>query len=213
MKREHLRLPPNTEYSMGARLFGRFYSAVVLAAIPDYPILVVSEIPNYHYVGDGEIELNGMTPIEWAETVVREFRSFAGKDARCSAWADPETEYDPDIRRRSKLYLRLNTTRGPQLRTSTTREYFQENQAFLMPWLKVLPHELGKASWPDNDSKSYQLRVVDHNDYTLSALEQAISRRPRAKELATQKATSFLEQLRQARNIRTSKADPHLGRM
>lgn len=212
MKREFLTLPPHTEYSMGARLFGRFYSAVILAAIPEYPVLVVSEIPNYHYVGDGEIELKGMTPIEWAENVVREFRSFAGKDARCSAWADPTTEYDPDVRRRSKLYLKLNLKRGPEIRTSTLREYFQENRIFLMPWLTVLPYEIGRARWPDESAKTYQVRATDH-DYTLSALEQAISKRPKGTELATQKATSLLERLRQDRGIQARKYDPHLGRM
>jgi hypothetical protein len=212
MKREYLKLPAHTEYSMGARLFGRFYSAVILAAIPEYPVLVVAEIPNYHYVGDGEIELNGMTPIEWAETVVREYRSFAGKDARCSAWADPETQYDPDVRRRSKLYLKVNLKRGPELRTSTLREYFQDNRVFLMPWLKTLPYEIGRAKWPDEAAKSYQVRATDH-DYTLSALEQAISRRPKGKSVATRKASTFLERLRQERNFSARKVDPHLGRM
>lgn len=197
---------------MGARLFGRFYSAVVLAAIPEYPVLVVAEIPNYHYAGDGEIELAGMTPVEWAESVVREFRSFAGKDARCSAWVDPDTEYDPDVRRRSKLYVKPNMKRGPELRTSITREYFQDNRVFLMPWLKILPYELGRARWPDEVAKSYQVRAVDH-DYTLASLEQAISRRPKGTEVVAQKATSFLEQLRVSRNIQARKFDPHLGRM
>lgn len=213
MKREHLSLPSHTEYSMGARLFGRFYSAVVLAAIPEYPVMVVAEIPNYHYVGDGEIEEKGMTPVEWAESVVREFRSFAGKDARCSAWVDKETEYDPDVRRRSKLYLKLNKTRGPELRTSTTREYFQENRIVLMPWLKVLPYEIGRARWPDEGAKTYQIRVADSGDFTLHALEQAISKRPRGTELAAQPTTSALEKIRLARNVSARKYDPHLGGM
>lgn len=212
MKREHLQLPAHTEYLMGARLIGRFYSAVILAAIPEYPVLVVSEIPNYHYVGDGEIELAGMTPVEWAETVVREFRSFAGKNARCSAWADEDTEYDPDVRRRSKLYLKLNIKRGPELRTSTAREYFQENRVFLMPWLKVLPYEIGRARWPDEAAKAYQVRATDH-DYTLSAFEQAISRRPRGTQVVTRTARNFLEKLRMERNISARKVDPHLGGM
>jgi hypothetical protein len=208
MKPGHLKLPPHTEYSMGA-FIGRFSSAVIVAAIPEYPLLAVAEIPNYHYVGDGEIELAGMTTVEWGELVVRTFRSLAGREARCSAWVSPDTEFASELRR-CKLIVRRNVNHGPELRTEVLREYFMDNQILLMPWLDVLPYEIGRARWPDEAASAYQVRAIGQ-DYTLAALEQATSRRPKSKEVVTYKATTFLETLRQQRNIAARKHDPHLG--
>jgi hypothetical protein len=208
MKLEHLALPPYTEYGMGA-FIGRFSSAVVTAAIADYPLMVVAEIPNYHYVGDGEIELSGMTTVEWGETVVRTFKEIAGKDARCSAWVDPDTEFATELRR-CKLIVKKNLKKGPELRTEVLREYFMDNQVMLMPWLTVLPYELGRARWPDEAAAASQERATGQ-DYTLSSLEHVVSRRPKTKELAEPKATTALEKIRQLRAVRARHYDPHLG--
>ena len=208
MKLEHLSLPSHTEFGMGA-FIGRFSSAVVTAAIPDYPLMVVAEIPNYHYVGDGEIELAGMTTVEWGELVVRTFKEIAGKDARCSAWVDPDTEFATELRR-CKLIVKKNLKRGPELRTEVLREYFMDNHVMLMPWLTVLPYELGRARWPDEAASASQERATGQ-DYTLSSLEQVASRRPKSTELATQKATTALEQIRIARTVKARSFDPHLG--
>lgn len=208
MKREHLTLPPHTEYGMGA-FIGRFSSAVVTAAIPEYPLIVVSEIPNYHYVGDGEIELAGMTTVEWGELVVRTFKEIAGKDARCSAWVDPDTEFAAELRR-CKLIVKKNINRGPELRTEVLREYFMDNSIMLAPWLTVLPYEIGRARWPDEASSAYQVRATGQ-DYTLSALEHVVSRRPKSKEVAAQTATTALQKIKEARRIKARNFDPHLG--
>lgn len=208
MTLEHLKLPSHTAFGMGA-FIGRFSSAIVTAAIPEYPLMVVAEIPNYHYVGDGEIELAGLTTVEWGELVVRTFKEIAGKDARCSAWVDPDTEFATELRR-CKLIVKKNLKRGPELRTEVLREYFMDNQIMLMPWLTVLPYEIGRARWPDEASSADQVRATGQ-DYTLASLEHVASRRPKSTELAAQKATTALEQLRIARMVRAPNFDPHLG--
>ncbi|NDD40958.1 MAG: hypothetical protein EB082_21520, partial [Verrucomicrobia bacterium] len=175
MTRDLLRLPAHTEYQLGASV-GRFSSAAILALLPGYPVLVVEEIPNYHYVGDGEIELSGLTTVEWGELVVRTWRSYAGKDSRCSAWVDPDTEFSKEMQR-CKMRLKRNIGHGAELRTEVTREYFHDNKIFLAPWLTVLPNEIQRARWPPEESSAYKVRATGQ-DYTLSALEQVISRRP-----------------------------------
>lgn len=208
MTRDHLRLPTNTEYQLGA-FVGRFSSAVVLAMIHGYPVLVVEEIPNYHYVGDGEIELSGLTTVEWGELVVRTWRSYAGKDARCSAWVDPDTEFTKEMKR-CKLRLKPNHHHGPELRTEVTREYFHDNKIFLAPWLTVLPNEIQRARWPPEESSAFKVRATGQ-DYTLAALEQVISRRPIAKALLKRPATHWIEQRIEQAGGRVSRGDKHLG--
>lgn len=208
MTRAHLRLPETTEFQIGAHV-GRFSSAVILALIPHYPILVVSEIPNYHYVGDGEIELAGLTTVEWGEAVVREWRSFAGKDARCAAWVDPETEFSKEMRR-CKLILRRNKGHGPELRTEVLREYFQDNKIFLAPWLKILPNEISRARWPAEESSAYKVRATGQ-DYTLSALEQVVSRRPLAVPAEKPMTPHWIDQKIKAAGGVSGRFDSHLG--
>lgn len=208
MTRDHLRLPASTEYKLGAHV-GRFSSAVILALIPQYPIFVVEEIPNYHYVGDGEIELAGLTTVEWGELVVRTWRSYAGNDARCSAWVDPDTEFSKEMRR-CKLRLKRNIGHGPELRCEVTREYFHDNKIFLMPWLTVLPGEISSAQWPPEASSAYKVRATGR-DYTLLALEQVICRRPVATPPQIQQKPHWIQaKIADARAF-NRKTDLHLG--
>ena len=209
MKREWLRLPPETHFEMGAHV-GRFSSAVILALIPEYPVFVVSEIPNYHYVGDGEIELSGMTTIEWAEAVVREWHSFT-RLTSCRAWVDPETEFAKEVMR-SKLRLRKNLNRGPELRTEILREYFLEKKLYFAPWLTILPSEVSKAQWPPEAILGRQARLVG-SDYSLNALEQVISRRPRVRSTCSPAPSTFMARMQAERGIKTTKSDSHLGNL
>lgn len=209
MTREHLRLPKTTEFKLGAHV-GRFSSAVILALIPDSPIFVVEEIPNYHYVGDGEIELSGLTTVEWGELVVRTWRSYAGKDARCSALVDPDTQFSKEMAR-CKLRLKRNVGHGPELRCEVTREYFHDNKIFLMPWLTVLPGEISSARWPPEESSAYKVRATGR-DYTLLALEQVICRRPEAKAVEKRAVTHWIQQRIQESGILGRKIDAHLGK-
>ena len=209
MTREHLRLPSNTQFQIGASV-GRFSSAVIIALIHGYPIFVVDEIPNYHYVGDGEIELAGLTTVEWGEAVVRTWRSFAGNVA-CSAWVDPDTEFTKEMRR-CKLRLARNYHHGPELRVEITREYFHDNKIFLAPWLSILPNEISRARWPPEESSAYKVRATGQ-DYTLSALEQVISRRPEAKAALKRPATHWIQQRIEQNQGQMDKTDVHLGKL
>ena len=188
---------------------GRFSSAVILALIPEYPLLVVEEIPNYHYVGDGEIELAGLTTVEWGELVVRTWRLYAGVEARCSAWVDPETEFLAEMKR-CKLRLKRNLNHGPELRVEVLREYFHENKIYFAPWLTVLPNEVSRARWPPEESSVFQVRAKGQ-DYTLSALEQVVSRRPVASAIYHPDTVSLRMRLQAERGNQTVKVDPHLG--
>lgn len=208
MKKELLNLPPITVYGMGAHV-GRFSSAVIVAAIPDNPLLVLSEIPNYHYVGDGEIELFGVTSIEWAELVVREW-SFYTTDQPCVAWVDPDTEFAREVAR-SKLRLRKNLKKGAELRTEVLREYFLERKIYFAPWLSVLPDEISGARWPDEASASSQIRVAG-KDYTLNALEMIVSRRPRASAQDNPAPKTWIARQQVERGLTTIRTDPHLGK-
>lgn len=220
MKKELLNLPRGTVYAMGATV-GRFSSAVIVGVIPptrvrdelgveqliDHPLLVLSEIPNYHYVGDGEIELSGVTSIEWAELVVREW-DFYTHDQPCLAWVDPDTEFAREVAR-SKLRLRKNLKHGPELRTEVLREYFLERKIYFSPWLSVLPDEISGARWPDEGS---DIRLQG-KDFSLSALEQVVSRRPRASAQDNPPLGSWKVREQARRGLRTTKNDPHLGKL
>ena len=192
---------------MGA-FTGRFSSAVIVGLIPDHPVLVVEEIPNYHYVGDGEIELSGLTTVEWGELVVRTWHRYAGNTS-ANAWVDPDTELTKEMKR-CKLRLRKNNAHGPELQTEVLREYFHENRILLAPWLSILPTEIGSARWPAEESSAYQVRARG-KDYTLSALEQVISRRPTARSFSNPAKPHWITSRIQANNQTITKGDAHLG--
>ena len=190
---------------------GRFSSAVIIALIPAHPVLVIEEIPNYHYVGDGEIELAGLTSVEWGELVVRTWRTYAGKDTPAWAWVDPDTEFEKEMKR-CKLRLRKNHKHGPELQTEVLREYFHENRVMLAPWLDVLPSEISRARWPAEESNAYQVRARGQ-DYTLSALEQVISRRPIAVSHGNPPTPHWITKRIQDANQMITKIDRHLGNL
>lgn len=208
MTRDHLRLPASTEYRLGAHV-GRFSSAVIVALIHGMPLFAVEEIPNYHYVGDGEIELAGLTTVEWGELVVRTWRSYAGNDARCSAWVDQDTQFSKEMAR-CKLRLKKNLNHGAELRCEVTREYFHDNKIFLMPWLTVLPGEISSARWPPEESSAYKIRATGR-DYTLLALEQVVCRRPEAKSVQKSAATHWIRQRIEQSGGFSRQTDRHLG--
>jgi hypothetical protein len=194
---------------MGA-FTGRFSSAVIIGLIPNHPVLVVEEIPNYHYVGDGEIELSGLTTVEWGELVVRTWHQYAGRDT-AQAWVDPDTEFTKEMKR-CKLRLRKNENHGPELQTEVLREYFHENRILLAPWLEILPSEISRARWPAEESNAYQVRARGQ-DYTLSALEQVISRRPTARPLSNPERPHWITSRIAANNPIGTKTDSHLGNL
>jgi len=209
VKKELLNLPPDTVYGMGATV-GRFSSAVIVAQSIDNPLLVLSEIPNYHYVGDGEIELSGVTSIEWAELVVREW-DFYAHDQPCLAWVDPDTEFAREVAR-SKSRLRKNLRHGPELCTEILREYFLEKKIYFAPWLTILPDEISGARWPDEATATYQERATG-KDYSLKALEMVVSRRPKASAMDKPTHQSWIVRQQLLRGLTTGRRDPHLGKL
>lgn len=213
MTREDLNLPDYTTYVMGLHA-GRFGSAVITGVLPGKTpddletVLVLDEIPNYQYVGDGQLETLPLTTQQWGDLVVDRWKYFV--PLRYPApWVDPETKFTKELRR-CKMRLRLNVKRSPELRTSITKEYFALNQIKLMPWLSVLPHELFTAKWPEDDGGAAERETG--KDFTLSALEHVLSRRPRPKTKPTQARSSFLENyFREHKRPDMRRGDPHLG--
>jgi hypothetical protein len=212
MTRYDLKLPPHTSYYMGLHS-GRFASAVIVAIIgaekeEDAMTLVVDEIPNYQYVGDGQLESLNLTTTQWGDMVVDRWRFFAPR-IYPTPWVDPETTFTKELRR-CKMRLRRNVKRSPELRTQVTKEYFHLNMIKLSPWLSVLPAELFAAKWPEDDGGAAERETGA--DYTLSALEHVLSRRPRPRKPETQQRSSFLDEyFRQHKRSGPGIVDPHLG--
>lgn len=212
MTREDLNLPAHTSYVMGLHS-GRFASAVIVATIAgetpeDTVTLVVDEIPNYEYVGDGQIESLKMTTTQWGDVVVERWKFYAPK-IYPTPWVDPETTFSKELRR-CKMRFRRNIKRSPELRTQVTTEYFQMNKIKLAPWLNVLPAELFAAKWPEDDGGAAERETG--RDFTLSALEHVLSRRPRPKSAPAKTRSSFLDTYyQQHKRIGPRGADPHLG--
>jgi len=212
MTRDDLKLPSHTTFVMGLHA-GRFASAVIAAIIPgrtpeeDFT-LAVDEIPNYQYVGDGQIESLNLTTTQWGDTVVDHWRYFA-PSTYPMPWCDPETTFTKELRR-CKMRLRRNVKRSPELRTQVAREYFHSNKIKLAPWLGVLPVELFSAKWPETDGGAAERETG--RDYTLSALEHILSRRPRPRTQPAEARSTFLSNyLRQFKRIGPRRVDPHLG--
>lgn len=212
MTREDLKLPSTTTYVMGLHA-GRFASAVIAAIIPgktpeEDVTLAVDEIANYQYVGDGQIESLNLSTTQWGDTVVDHWRFFA-PNTYPQPWVDPETTFTKELRR-CKMRLRRNVKRSPELRTQVAREYFQYNKIKLAPWLSVLPVELFAAKWPETDGGAAERETG--RDYTLSALEHILSRRPRPKTPPPQVKSTFLDEYyRRYKRMGPRRVDPHLG--
>lgn len=207
---EHDNYPHGVMFYMGASV-GRFCSAVICAVIPgDDTVLVVAEEPNYHYVGDGEIEELGLTTTQWAEKVVARWRDFVPKRPAI-AFVNEDNKFEKALKR-SKLVIRKNLRRPAATRTEISREFFDMKLVRLMPWLNVLPYELQNAKWPPEASGRGSERV-EGQDYTLSGLEHVLSRRPRPRK-PRQKAQSTFLQKQLAKHqitLRGRGGDVHLG--
>lgn len=208
MKREDLKFPFGTYFMMGAKL-GRFSSACISALVPGREdVLVVAEVPNYHYVGDGEIELLGLSPTQWAEKVVEEWKFFEPA-RRAVAIIGEDDAFDKALKR-TKLSFAKNMRRKPEVRTEVTREFFEMKRVYLTPWLTVLPYELYKAKWPPEASGRGNERV-EGQDYTLTGLEHVLSRRPRPKKVREAKRTTFVQQIIDQQVKLPRRLDSHMG--
>ncbi len=191
------------------------YTSAVIGAVPNeppYALYALAEFPNYRYVGT-EIELLGLSMTEWAKTVT-DFWSSLRPERGCSAWADPNSQFKAEFRHLG-IHLRPNQ-RGLDVRTEVLREYRQANRLWLAPWLQVLPYELERARWPDQETAAGTFRRVKSQDHTLDCLEHIASRRPRGRQLREEKPSTLLDKLLAQHGLkpgqhRRKRTDPHLG--
>lgn len=205
-----LSLPPDYDLVVGADT-GAYMAAVFVAISPDpYSAFIVAEFPNYRYVG-GEIELLGLSIPEWSRQVTDVWHALR-PDKKLHAWADRNTQFQSELQHYD-IFLQRNMRRD-ELRVEIAREYFQQDKIRLAPWLSILPYELENAQWPDEVTSAGKFMRIRRDDHTLSALEHALSRRPRTKRLMEKQKTSFVENfLAKHRNPVVTRTDPHLGRL
>lgn len=189
---------------------GTFMSAAFVAISPDpYEAILVEEFPNYRYVGDGEIELLGLSISEWAEEVTSAYHRYRPGD-RCKPWIDANTQFGSELQHHGIIVQR--NTRQLELRTEISREYFQHQKVWLAPWLVVLPYELESAQWPDDVNALGHYRRLKERDHTLDCVEHCLSRRPRRKLIREEKRLSFAEKWFQQHHLpRGQVKDVHLG--
>lgn len=212
MTRDDLKFPIGTWFVMSAKL-GRFASATIAALVPGHEeVFFVEEVPNYHYVGNGEIELLSppLTTTQWAQKVIEAW-AFYAPERRAVAIISEDSTFDKALKR-TKLSFVRNLRRKPETRTEISREFFEMRRVFIAPWLSVLPHELQKAKWPPEASGKGAERI-EGQDYTLHTLEHILSRRPRPKKVKQARRTTFVERLiHEAKRGRPERRlDGHMG--
>lgn len=207
---EDLRIPRSYEIIAGADT-GTYMSGLIAAISPEYELFCLEEFPNYHYVGDGTIELIGLTVREWMHHFADRMK-FWTKQRKFGAWADANTTFKTEVG--FGLSFKMNK-KVLELRTEITREYMRHNRVHVAPWLKVLPYEMEIATFPEHESAGtgrYQrIKIKDH---TLDCLEHICSRRPHPnfalKEASRPRALdAMLAKFK--RTGRTDPIDPHLG--
>lgn len=210
---EYLSLPSTWDVFCGCDT-GTYMSAVIVGvpSDPPYALYALAEFPNYRYVGT-EIELLGLSMSEWALSVT-DFWSRLRPERSCSAWADPNSQFKAEFAHLG-IHLRPNA-RGLEVRTEVLREYRQANRLWLAPWLHVLPYELERARWPDQETAAGTFRRLKSQDHTLDCLEHCASRRPRGRQLREEKPLTLLDKLLAQHGIkpgqrRRKTVDPHLG--
>lgn len=206
---ENLRIPKNWEIVAGADT-GTYMGGAICAIDPNLELYVLEEFPNYHYTGDGTIELTGETVGEWVYRFATRLRYWT-KRKRNFAWVDANTTFKTEIAHGFRFKM---NRKDLELRTEITREYLRNGRLHLMPWLSILPYELEEAHWPDHESpRSGKLKRIKDRDHCLDGVEHACSRRPHPKfrlEAPAKRSTLRDFALKHARpNIQ--RIDPHLG--
>lgn len=213
LRPEYLKLPSTWDIFCGCDT-GTYMSAVIVAVPnePPYALYALAEFPNYRYVGT-EIELLGMSMAEWAAGVTS-FWQRLRPERSCSAWADPNSQFKAEFTHLG-IHLRPNM-RGLEVRTEVLREYRQAKRLWLAPWLHVLPYELERARWPDQETAAGTFRRLKSQDHTLDCLEHCASRRPRGRQIREERPLTLLDKLLAAHGIKPGqrkqrRVDPHLG--
>lgn len=179
---DSLRIPKSWEIIAGADT-GTYMGGAICAIDPNYELYVLEEFPNYHYTGDGTIELLGMTVSEWIRWFSKRLQHYTGQ-RKNSAWVDANTTFKTEVGHGFRF--RMNR-RHLELRTEILREYLRNGRVHLMPWLKVIPYEMEEAHFPDHESVgSGRLVRVKNKDHCLDGVEHIASRRPHPEFTSTE---------------------------
>lgn len=189
---------------------GTYMGGIIAALSPSYHLWVLEEFPNYHYTGDGTIELIGMTVGEWVKGFGTSMRRWSGQ-SRNRAWVDANTTFKTEIGH--GFGFRMNH-RHLELRTEVTREYLRNGRIHVPPWCPVLLYEMEEAHYPEHESAGTgRLCRVKIKDHCLDGLEHICSRRPHPdfKPDQKQKASQFAGILSQNMQLTPDPHDPHLG--
>ena len=207
---DDLRLPDRYTLFAGADT-GTYMGGIIAAISSDAEAFILEEFPNYRYVG-GEIELLGLSLSEWAYGFRQAWARYTRKD-RVFAWADQNTQFRAELLHHGIVLA--GNPRGPEVRVEISREYFQQRQIHLTPWLKILPYEIEHARWPDEMTSAGKYERLKVNDHTLVSMEHILSRRPRSPKRYDAPKPSFLDQMlaQHQRPDRQPGRDIHLGAM
>lgn len=206
-----LRIPKAWEIVAGADT-GTYMGGVIGAISPSYDLFILEEFPNYHYTGDGTIELLGLTVSEWMYTFAERLKYWTGRQ-KVWAWADENTTFKTEVGHGFRF--RPNKKKL-ELRTEITREYVRNGRLWLAPWLDVLPYELEEAKFPEHEAYgSGTFKRLKTKDHILDGVEHIASSRPHPDFKIVQKPAkspihAFVERQAKLRPNR-DRVDAHLG--
>lgn len=203
-----LTIPAEWEIVCGADT-GTYMSGVIVAIEPgdEGGAYVLEEFPNYAYAG-GTLDLSGETVSEWVHRFSERIKHYTHRD-KVVAWADANTTFKTEIGHGLTL---LGNKLHLEVRTEVTREYFKQGRLWLAPWLRVLPHELEKAEWPEEASVTGKFARIKRDDHTLDCVEHVLSRRPRNKWTNPVGTNRLWIETYTGRKMGEKKgANPHLG--
>jgi len=173
--RENFKLPHDWRVEVGADT-GTYCAAAVIGISPEGHAYVLDELTNYNYAANTP-ELDPTASIlSWAQGLTR---MAAVWKTRPMAWVDSNSQFKQECLHHG-VHL-LPNKRGREVRTEAARQYFQHEQIFLAPWLKILPYELENAQWPDRTTAAGKYERLKVNDHVLDCIEHVLSRHPRAK--------------------------------
>lgn len=172
--RENFKLPHDWRVEIGADT-GTYCAAVVIGVSPEGQAFVLDELTNYSYVANTPELDPSASIVSWAQQLRQ---TAALWKTRPSAWVDSNSQFKQEFLHHG-VQLMANK-RGREVRTEAARQYFQHDQIFLAPWLKLVPYEAEYAQWPDQTSASGKYERLKINDHALDCLEHVLSRHPRA---------------------------------
>lgn len=202
---DDLNVPPNYDIVGGADT-GTMYTAAYAAFDPEGFCYVISETPNYRYVGN-EIERDPTVSLQsWYATL----KNDAGMiGAILAFYADHNTQFDQEMWLHGKMAI-LPGENHPEARTEVAREYFQHDKILFAPWLEVLPYEVEMATYPPEETSTGRWRRIKENDHTLDCLEHILAQRPKGRRAKPKRKRLWVEQQYGVR-VGQQRRDRHFG--